>query len=86
MEERKKRKEKVTKASGTGKFTGIERQIAGVIMKLSLAISLILGIIAIGASYVSGLSALEDKVAIIQQRIDDHNLTNGTILNEEGWV
>lgn len=127
MGERKKRKEKATKASGIGKFTGIERQIAGVIIGLSLAISLILGIIAIGASYVSGLSALEesineastiaaqrvsaelkeyvaiayetgsiarladperaleDKVAIIQQRIDDHNLTNGTILNEEGW-
>lgn len=29
--------------------------------------------------------SIEDKKEIIQQRINDHNFTNGTILNENGW-
>lgn len=108
-------------------FRGIEKQLYTKILSLVAITCLILGVVAAGASYISGIDALEktineasalaagrvtaelkeyqaiayetgsiarladperaieDKKAIIQQRIDDHNFTNGTILDSTGW-
>lgn len=118
-------KDKTEKGQKT--FRGIEKQLFAKIVGLVAITCLILGAVAVGASYSSGLDALEktineasalaadrvtaelkeyksiayetgsiarladaeraieDKKAIIQQRIDDHNFTNGTILDSTGW-